>query len=298
MSNFAKFKMNFKLILNYFYILSTSLLGLVGIFLSFITFEEMSITKVFYKVLILLIIVILSFIISTIFVVFCLKRKRIWSKGKNKVYASYGNLLEYAFKIKEKSQKIIVIPVNDAFDTIVEVGGEKVKNPLVTPKSIHGEWIEKICDQQKISPETLNGRIQNNLKLQNINPDKTIKREVKIKGNLESYPIGTIAVIDGNNNTIFYLLVVSTFNETNNSRSSKRNITDAVDDLIEFYDNKGQGYPLFMPLIGTGSSRANISHKQSLRIIKSCILTAEEKINGSMNIVVYNGDRDKVSIFD
>ena len=54
---------------------------------------------------------------------------------------------------------------------------------------------------------------------------------------------------------------------------------------------------MFLPLMGTGSSRVDITHEQSLEIIKSSVL-ASEKINGSVNIVVYNGDKDKVSIFE
>lgn len=297
-SNFTKFKMNITLILKHFYTLSASLFGAVAILLSFVTFEEMKIISILNKVIIFVILLIISFIISSVSVVFFFKKNRIWSKGKNKVYASYGDLLKYAFKIKEKKRKIIVIPVNDAFDTIVEIGGEKVKNPLVTPTSIHGEWVVRICEQLDISPKELSERIQNNLKLNDIKPVETLNKEIKTKGNLDSYPIGTVAVIDGKNNTTFYLLVISKFNENNNARSSKRVITDAVDDLIEFYDSNGQGYPLFMPLMGTGFSRANLSHTQSLRVIKSCVLTSEEKINGTMNIIVFNGDRDKVSIFN
>ena len=54
---------------------------------------------------------------------------------------------------------------------------------------------------------------------------------------------------------------------------------------------------MFLPLMGTGSSRVGITHQQSLKIIKSSVLTSDE-INGSINIVVYNGDKSKVSIFD
>lgn len=297
MSNGAKFKMNCTVIFKLFYTISASLFGAIAILLSFVTFEEIGITSIICKFLIFLTLLGLSFIISSISVVFFFKKNRIWSKGKNKVYASYGDLLKYAFKIKEKKRKIIVIPVNDAFDTIVEVGGEKTKNPLVTPKSIHGEWVTRICKELDINPKELSNRIQKNLKLNGFTPAEVISNKIKTRGNLESYPIGTVAVIDGNEYTTFYLLVISKFNENNNARSSKRAITDAVDDLIEFYDKNGQSYPLFMPLMGTGSSRANITHVQSLRLIKSCILTSEEKINGSMNIIVFNGDRDKVSIF-
>lgn len=290
--------MNFKLILKVFGSLSTSIFGALGILLSFITFEEMGITQVYCKLLIFLSIIVSSFILSSVLVVFVFKKNKIWSKGKNKVYANYGDLLKYGFKIKEKNRKIIVIPVNDAFDTIVETGGEGVSKPLVTPNSIHGLWITKICKQLEISPEELDARIQKNLELQQVKPEKIISREEKTRGNLKSYPTGTVAVIDGNNNTTFYLLVISEFNANNNAQSSKKIIIKATDDLIEFYDKNGQAYPIFIPLMGTGNSRANISHTQSLRIIKTCILNSEEKINGSMNIVVFNKEKDKVSIFN
>jgi len=53
-----------------------------------------------------------------------------------------------------------------------------------------------------------------------------------------------------------------------------------------------------MPLMGTGTSRAKLTHKQSLKLIKSGIFTFEEKINGQINIIVFHKDRDKISIFD
>jgi hypothetical protein len=52
-----------------------------------------------------------------------------------------------------------------------------------------------------------------------------------------------------------------------------------------------------MPLIGTGNSRADLTHEQSLRVIKSCILDSDKKVHGEINVVVYEKDRDKVSIF-
>ena len=117
------------------------------------------------------------------------------------------------------------------------------------------------------------------------------------KGNKIRYKKGTVAIVGGNNNTIFYLLAISSFNDKNNAQSTKKELRDSIDSLIKFYDENGQGIPMFLPLMGTGSSRVGITHEQSLKIIKSSVLTSDE-INGSINIVVYNGDKDKVSIFD
>ena len=66
--------------------------------------------------------------------------------------------------------------------------------------------------------------------------------------------------------------------------------------LIKYYDKFGQGAPMYIPLMGTKKSRADITHEQSLRLIKSCILN-RNKIIGDFNIVVYNGDKDKVTIY-
>ena len=49
--------------------------------------------------------------------------------------------------------------------------------------------------------------------------------------------------------------------------------------------------------MGTGSSRSGLTHEQSLRLIKSTVLTSDKPINGEINIVVYYKDKDKVSIF-
>ncbi len=77
----------------------------------------------------------------------------------------------------------------------------------------------------------------------------------------------------------------------------KKQFRECVDKLLDFYDETGQSIPIYVPLMGTGPSRAGLSHENSLNIIKSCVLTSEEKINGSVNIVVFNGDKNKVSIF-
>lgn len=297
MNIYNKFKLNLNPILG----LALKILGFVftlfAIVLSFVTWEEIGIAKVGTRLLILLVICIVSFISSSLLVVLVLKRKRIWTKGKNSVYAQYGDLFKMSFIAKEKNNRIVVIPFNDTFDTIVESLSEKIDKPLVSPNTIHGQWIGKYCDNMGVTVEELDARIQKNLKVQGIEPKKIYTREEKERGNLKSYDIGTIATIDGPNKVKFLLLVISTFDSNNNARSAKRIVRESVEDLIDYYDSKGQSEQLYMPLIGTGNSRADLTHEQSLRVIKSCILDSDKKVHGEINVVVYEKDRDKVSIF-
>lgn len=298
MNFYEKTKINISNIFLLSFKISGILFTALTIFLSFWSWDDLSIKDWWIKMLILLSIYVVSFIIAFILIIFILKSKKIWSNGKNKAVAMYSDLFLLGFNKKNKKNKIIVIPVNDTFETIVERATEEITKPLVSPNSNHGRWIMNYCKEYGITPEDLNTRIQNNLKKQGHRPIKTYSIEEKDRGNRDSYTLGTVAIIDGmNNNVKFYLLAISEFDENNNAKSNKKQIMYSVDELIDYYDKNGQADPIFLPLMGTGRSRANMSHEQSLKVIKSCILTSDKKINGEMNIVVYTGDRNKVSIF-
>ena len=68
--------------------------------------------------------------------------------------------------------------------------------------------------------------------------------------------------------------------------------------MLDVYDANGQGYEIFVTLMGTGRSRAGLTHCDSLQVIKSVLSLYGEKIHGTINVVIYPKDRDKVSIFD
>ena len=54
--------------------------------------------------------------------------------GSN-VIIIYGDILKIAFPKKDRGKKIVVIPVNTCFDTVVGQG-------LVSQNTIHGKWIK------------------------------------------------------------------------------------------------------------------------------------------------------------
>ncbi len=287
-----KIKLNIIPIFKQTILLSGSIFSALTIVLSFITWEDMKIENIWIKIFILFGIILSSFLISLVFIVVVLKNKKLWANGKNKVLAFYGDL----FKITDKQEKkIIVIPVNDTFETIVDDDLVQDK-PLVSLTTIHGQWI-KYMNSKGIDSKTLSTMISDNLKNRKIEPIKVYTGEEKNRGNKESYELGTIASINGENNTTFYLIAISKFDENNKANSSRKKIRNCVDELIEFYDTNGQGYQIFIPLFGTGRSRADLNHQQAFKIIKNAVLTNEKSIHGIINIVVYKKDKDKVSIF-
>lgn len=292
MNFFKKIKLNFMPVLRLTCYICGIIFSVLTILLAFFTWQDMKINNVWIRLSILIGIIFVSFIVSLILVVVVLKNKKIWANGKNKVFAFYGDL----FKIMDNSEKkIILIPVNDTFETIIDDNLTENK-PLVSLKTIHGQWI-RYMNSIGMDSKCLNEKISNDLKCKNIKPNKIYNDKEKIRGNMESYAIGTIATINGNNNTTFYLLAISNFDEENKASSSRRNIRNCIDELIDFYDTNGQGYPIYIPLFGTGRSRADLTHQQAFKIIKNAVLTNEKLIHGTINIVVYKNDRDKISIF-
>ena len=293
MNKASIFKLNISEIIKTSFKIGAFLLSSLSIFLTFVTFEEIGINKTWIKIIILIAIFIFSFLLSSVIFVFFFKKKKIWHRGKNSVVATYGDILQFAFSSKIKEKRIVVIPVNDYFDTIVEEPGEDVIKTLVAPTTIHGMWIKQYLNRENIKEETLRDRINKSLSIHGFNGEK-VSRE---KGNQIKYSLGDVAIIDGQNNCVFYLLAISKFDENNNAHVSKKELRDCIELLLDFYDKNGQSIPIYIPLMGTGSSRAGLTHESSLKVIKSCVLTSEEKINGCVNIIVYKKDKDKVSIF-
>lgn len=212
---------------------------------------------------------------------------------KGKLVLRYGDLWKTAFNTKEK-KKIVVVGVNTTFDTIVDENLSMVNKPLVSPTTIHGRWLKCMKDRN-VEISDIDAKISNSLKLQGISPMKVLSRNVKARGKLECYSKGTIAQYEYGN-TVFYLLAMSEFDENNNAQNTKEELVETITKLINYYDKKGNGFDIYIPLLGTGQSRTGITRKDSLEIMASLFELYEEKIQGCVNIVVYSEDRDKVSL--
>lgn len=199
----------------------------------------------------------------------------IWKKGTGSISIIKGDLFSYVLGRRSKKIKIVVIPVNTSFDTHVTTKAEKEPYPLVSRNTLHGELLYRLS-VKGIKEENLNKRIREELKINGL---------ISGKETTIHLPVGTIASLDINN-AIVYLLAISKFDSKNNAHSTQEEIRTAIERLIEYYDQKGQGYDLYIPLIGTGMSRAGLDYQDSLDLLMLTLLNNSEKIHGEINIIV------------
>lgn len=284
-----KIQINGKLFLENFKIACGVIFGIASAFFIFFDISDLKIKSCSSKILTMTILILLAVFYAVVKVMSY--KKIVVIKGK--LVLRYGDLWKTAFNTKEK-KKIVVVGVNTTFDTIVDENLSMVNKPLVSPTTIHGRWLKCMKDRN-VAISDIDAKISNSLKLQGISPMKVLSRNVKARGKLECYSKGTIAQYEYGN-TVFYLLALSEFDENNNAQNTKEELVETITKLINYYDKKGNGFDIYIPLLGTGQSRTGITRKDSLEIMASLFELYEEKIQGCVNIVVYSEDRDKVSL--
>lgn len=191
--------------------------------------------------------------------------------GSYCVKVVYNDILQYAFRKRSKMKNIVVIPVDTEFHTHVTRKYEKMELNEVSATSIHGQFLTR-WEKSGENINLLQSRIA-----------KSIKATADFDG---KYPLGTIATVE-NDSTIFYLMAISDFDENNNAHSSKEDIIHCVDELSIFYDKYGDGYDLYIPLMGTGKSRAAVSLQESYDILVDCFKRNKARIQGNIHIVIH-----------
>ena len=209
----------------------------------------------------------------------------IWNKGTGFIKVIKGDIFTYVTENRSKKRRIVVIPFNTTFDTHITTISEKNPYPLVSLETLHGQLLHRL-NIKGIKEEDISRRIKEDLKANQIISGK--EKELDL-------PIGTIATIEVNN-AILYLLAISEFNANNNAQSSKKDIKTAIRKMIEHYDIKGQGYDLYMPLMGTGLSRAGLDYQESLNLIIKTLLENKKKIHGGINIVILPDIIEKLNV--
>lgn len=148
--------------------------------------------------------------------------------------------------------------------------------------------------EEGYADKTLNDIIQDSLTSRGYQYEKNIDKD---RGNNLCYPYGTIVPLsDENTGVTFWLLAVAEFDSANNAQSSPDMISYCFDRLIDYFDSNSQGFELYLPLIGSGYSRASLSPEQALLLAKCKLLLNSNKLHGPVNIVVYKKIRNQVAI--
>lgn len=280
-------KINFKYIGNLVIKIAGSLFSVLTLLLTFVSWDDMGITSNCTRLLILIAIIVGASAIAIVFL-FVKRSVCVWEQGTGKIKALYGDIIKIGFPKKDKGEKIVVIPVNTCFDTIVGDG-------VVSAKTIHGQWIKNI-NNRGISTEKLDEIIEKSIAVKKLQPSRLFTKNEKIKGKLNGFPLGTVLPIEGSYGLTYYLLALSEFDENLNAQCSKEDFLNCIQSLISFYDKNGQGNPIYIPLMGTGLSRVNISQEESLNITVDMLKLNRGQIHGQVNIVVFSKEKNMVSI--
>lgn len=209
------------------------------------------------------------------------------TKAGHHVYVQYGDVFSPKVVGKEYSDKRkIVINVNKCFDTIVD-------DHLVSLNSLHGQLFQRFYDEGKFDEESLNKTIQDSLAGK---PYQLLTTAVKPKGNLRRYEAGTVAELKDDDQVSYYLLGISTFDENLNAQTIMPDFVNSVQRLIEFCNQRAQGYPVVLPLLGSGLSRTGMDLPEILHYLVSAFAINRNIINCDFHIVVWEKHKDLVPI--
>ena len=271
------------------------LFGALSVFLTFITWDDIGVKDACVKIFVLLSFILCVALLS-IFIMLKTQTETIWERGQARLCVKYGDILSIGKKRRffrcSTRNKLIVIPVNSHFDTIVE--DSTVPNPLVSVKTIHGKWLNLYEAEKNMSPAEIQNAIYEFLDAKGIQ----YQADSNKRGSQRKYPTGTCAIMNGTNNVNYVLWALSDFNQVNVAHATKESVISSLVLLLDFVNTQSQGDECYIPLAGTSMSRTSLSHKESLHTILSTIDLYREKLVGIVNVVIYNGDKSKVSIFD
>lgn len=210
----------------------------------------------------------------------------IWSHGPNSLGLIPGNLLDLGFSNRSKRRVMVVVPVNTSFETHVTRKYERSTTQLVADSTIHGQWLTRMGEAGQA--DGLRRRILDDL-------EGRYSVSSGFGEGTQSYPIGSIAVIE-TKRAVFCLLAISTFDENNRATSTAEDIRKAVVDLLRFYDVAGQGLDMYLPLLGTGRSRAGLGYQESLELIVGTCMDNRSSLLGKVTIVASTEAMRELSI--
>ncbi len=206
------------------------------------------------------------------------------------VYVQYGDIFSSDVIKTENKKRNIVIPVNRCFDTIVD-------NDLISEKTLHGIAFSKLYEAGIYDENSLNDAIQDKLAQQHIIP-QDILSEDKRAGNLKRYPVGSIAEISISDECTYFLLGLSTFNYNLKAETSMEDYVLAMQKLIQYCCDRSQQFPVAIPLIGAGLSRANKRERFILEFIVKLLKMNQELIKSDIYIIVRDSGKDTIEITD
>lgn len=195
--------------------------------------------------------------------------------NKHNMNIYYGDVLS--------EDGIIVVPVNEYFDTIVD-------NEIISESSLHGKFIETYYRNRR---EELDIQIQNSLDGVEHEYSSTRKKGKKLK-----YPLGTVCKIDNGKN-VFYLVALTHFNENHRASVSHVEYKKVILDILEYIKEHSQGQKVSMPLIGDGRASLTSFTQETLleNLIFNIKTTESLSVEGGLNIVLFKSEGSTIDLY-
>lgn len=289
---FANRKYIFKLSIQWICSLYT-FLGFISMFISLseiIPNKWTLINKILVSFLVLLLVWLICFIVNAIRVVTKKQVKVLEANNGKCVYVQYGDLFDKEEISDNDKQRIIVIPVNRCFDTIVD-------NEVVSDRTLHGITFKKLYDEKKYNQNSLNKKLQEDLTKRQHKKPIFLNYKEKPKGNVERFGVGDVAELDDGDIKYFFL-ALSTFDKNLTAHTSKEDYVVAMQRLIEYCNARSQGLPILLPMIGAGLSRTKNSERDSLEYMLKLLKINKDFIIGDIHIVIRKNGKETVPIIE
>lgn len=264
--------------------------GLVGLLVSFEGLFSDS-DSFWYKLLISVAILAGTWILCALVLairVGCQNKKKVVEGNNGKaVYVVYGDIFDS--KIVKNQKRYIAFAANRCFDTIVD-------DNLISATTVHGMAFNRLYNKGQYTATTLNTALQ--AAIRGTPTYEMLTSVQKPSGNLKRYEVGTYANLPIDNNLNYLLLGLSCFDSNLNAQTSKQDYVLALQKMIESFDKEAQGYPVLVPIIGTGKSRADLREREALEYMIEAFRINLAKITSDVYIVVYESAKNRVSIAD
>ena len=197
---------------------------------------------------------------------------KLTDKVKSTVF--YGDLFD--------AKEILVIPVNEYFDTIVD-------DKIISSKTVHGKFIQKFFGGNEAD---LKSQIRKGLA--KIEPLEV--NEARKAGNKKRYPLGTVCEVKSGDK-VFFLLALTKFNSNHRAEVKNSEYQRVLCDLFSYIEQHSQGRKVSIPLIGAGHSGVNLNKQKLLEFMLFSIALKDELtlING-VDVILHESIKKEISL--
>ena len=228
------------------------------------------------------------FVVVSIYMIRKNRFKVLSANNGHALYLQYGNIFDANEVIDSSQRRNIVVPVNRCFDTHVD-------NHIVSAQTVHGATFSSLYASGKYTEESLSMTIGKLLKNTNY---ESLSEEEKPEGNRRRYPVGTVVDLPGYGNEHFFLWALSTFDCNLKAHTSMQEYALAVQKLIESCNEESEGFPVVLPLVGTGLSRTKKDQQAVLKYLINAFRINKDEINCDIHVVVRDDMKNEIAIMN